>query len=273
MNKKTLNDINVAGKRVLMRVDFNVPLKEGVVNDDTRIVAALPSIQHVLDQGASVVLMSHLGRPKGEKKPEFSLSPIVPVLAEKLGRDVKFSTDCIGEETEALSAALQPGEVLLLENVRYYAAEEGKGVSDEEQDAFAKQLAAHGDVYVSDAFGTAHRAHASMVGVTKYFEDCVSGFLLQKEIDYLGKAVESPERPFVAIIGGAKISGKIDVVINLMDKVDALIIGGGMAYTFFKSQGQAIGGSICEDDKLDLAQQILADAEAKGVKLLLPVFF
>lgn len=272
MNKKIVTDIDVKGKKVLMRVDFNVPVNDdGTVGDDTRIEAALPTINYVLEQGGSLILMSHLGRPKGEVKPEFSLKPVVSALSDKIGKPVDFADDCVGEQAVSKAGALQPGQVLLLENLRFHPEEEGKGVDQSAQDAFAKKLADLGDVYVNDAFGTAHRAHASMAVVTKYFDNCAAGFLLEKEINYLAKTLEAPEHPFVAIIGGAKISGKIDVVINLMDKVDTLLIGGGMAYTFFKAQGQTIGGSIHEDDKLDLAKQILSDAKAKGVKLLLPV--
>jgi phosphoglycerate kinase len=272
MNKKGIKDINVAGKKVLMRVDFNVPIHDdGSVGDDTRIEAALPTIRYVLEQGGSLILMSHLGRPKGEVKPEFTLKPVADALSAKLGKEVQFSSDCVGEEAESKAAALQAGEILLLENLRFHPEEEGKGVEPEAQEAFAKALAKLGEVYVNDAFGTAHRAHASMAVVTKYVEDCAAGFLLEKEINYLAKTLEAPEHPFVAIIGGAKISGKIDVVINLMDKCDTILIGGGMAYTFFKAMGRKIGGSIHEDDKMDLAKQIMADAKSKGVKLLLPV--
>lgn len=272
MNKKTITDIDVQGKKVLMRVDFNVPITpEGGVGDDTRISAAIPSIEYVLKKGGSVVLMSHLGRPKGKPSAEFSLKPVAADLSKKLGIDVKFAGDCVGDEAAKMSADLKAGEVLLLENLRFHAEEEGKGVSEEAQEAFAKQLAAHGEVYVNDAFGTAHRAHASMAVVTKYFDDCAAGFLLEKEINYLAKTLEAPEKPFVAIIGGAKISGKIDVILNLMEKVDTLLIGGGMAYTFFKAMGRKIGGSIHEDDKMDLALQIMKDAENRGVQLLLPV--
>lgn len=272
MKKKIITDIDVRGQRVLMRVDFNVPVNDdGTVGDDTRIEAALPSIRHVLDQGGSLVLMSHLGRPKGEAKPEFSLKPVAAALSDKLGIPVDFAEDCVGDGAAEKASALQPGQVLLLENLRFHPEEEGKGVEAEAQEAFAKKLAALGDVYVNDAFGTAHRAHASMAVVTRYFENCVAGFLLEKEITYLAKTLEAPEKPFVAIIGGAKISGKIDVVTQLMEKVDTLLIGGGMAYTFFKAKGQTIGNSIHEDDKLELAKQIMADAEAKGIKLLLPV--
>lgn len=272
MNKKGIQDIDVSGKKVLMRVDFNVPINEdGSVGDDTRIEAALPTINYVLEQGGSLILMSHLGRPKGQVNPEFTLKPVAAALGAKLGKEIQFASDCVGEEAECKAAALQPGEILLLENLRFHAEEEGKGVEPGAQEAFAKALAALGEVYVNDAFGTAHRAHASMAVVTKYFDNCAAGFLLEKEINYLAKTLEAPEHPFVAIIGGAKISGKIDVVINLMDKCDTILIGGGMAYTFFKAQGQKIGGSIHEDDKMDLAKQIVADAEAKGVKLLLPI--
>ncbi len=271
MNKLAIQDLDVQGKRVLMRVDFNVPIKDGVVGDDTRIVAALPSINYVLENGGSLVLMSHCGRPKGEKNMEFSLKPAADRLAELVDAKVTLAPDVIGSEVKVLVDGLQAGEILLLENVRFYKEEEGKGCTSEEQDAFAKELASFGDVYVSDAFGTAHRAHASMAVVTKYIDQCAAGFLLEKEIEYLGKTLEAPEKPFVAIIGGAKISGKIDVVTKLMDKCDAILIGGGMAYTFYKAQGKAIGGSLVEDDKVELAGEILKQAEAKGVKLLLPI--
>jgi len=271
MNKMTIQDLDVQGKRVLMRVDFNVPVKDGVVGDDTRIVAALPSINHVLENGGSLVLMSHCGRPKGEKNMEYTLKPAADRLAELVDAKVTLAPDVIGDEVKAMVESLPAGEILVLENVRFYKEEEGKGCTAEEQNAFAQELASYGDVYVSDAFGTAHRAHASMAVVTKYIDQCAAGFLLSKEIEYLGKTLEAPEKPFVAIIGGAKISGKIDVVINLMDKCDAILIGGGMAYTFFKAQGVAIGGSLVEDDKVELAGQILKQAEEKGVKLMLPV--
>ncbi len=271
MNKLTIKDLDVQGKRVLMRVDFNVPVKDGVVGDDTRITAALPSINYVLENGGSLVLMSHCGRPKGEKNMEYTLKPAADRLAELVDANVTLAPDVIGPEVKALVDGLKAGEILVLENVRFYKEEEGKGCTSEEQDAFAKELASFGDVYVSDAFGTAHRAHASMVGVTKYIDQCAAGFLLSKEIEYLGKTLEAPEKPFVAIIGGAKISGKIDVVTNLMDKCDAILIGGGMAYTFYKAQGKQIGSSLCEDDKVELAGEILKQAEEKGVKLLLPI--
>ncbi|NCC51446.1 MAG: phosphoglycerate kinase [Spartobacteria bacterium] len=287
MNKKTVRDVDFKGKRVLMRVDFNVPLQDGVVNDDTRIVAAVPTIKYVLEQGASVILMSHLGRPKGKVNPDMSLKPVAEPLAALLERPVQCANDCVGPEVEAQAADLKPGEVLLLENLRFHAEEEGKAkladdASDEEkaaakadmkkrQEVFARQLAALADVYVDDAFGTAHRAHASMAVVTRFMEESVAGFLLEKEIEYLGNAVANPEHPFVAIIGGAKISGKIDVITNLMGKVDALLIGGGMAYTFYKAKGLPIGNSLLEEDKVELAGEILKQAEASKVKLLLPV--
>ncbi len=271
MNKLTINDLDVQGKRVLMRVDFNVPVKDGVVGDDTRIVAALPSINYVLENGGSLVLMSHCGRPKGEKNMAFTLKPAADRLAELVDAKVTLAPDVIGDEVKALVDGLQAGEILVLENVRFYKEEEGKGCTAEEQDTFAKELASFGDVYVSDAFGTAHRAHASMAVVTKYIDQCAAGFLLSKEIEYLGKTLEAPGKPFVAIIGGAKISGKIDVVTNLMDKCDAILIGGGMAYTFYKAMGKEIGGSLLEEDKVQLAGEILKQAEEKGVKLLLPI--
>ena len=271
MNKMTIKDLDIQGKRVLMRVDFNVPVKDGVVGDDTRIVAALPSINHVLENGGSLVLMSHCGRPKGEKNMEFTLKPAADRLAELVDAKVTLAPDVIGDEVKALVDGLQAGEILVLENVRFYKEEEGKGCTPEEQETFAKELASFGDVYVSDAFGTAHRAHASMAVVTKFIDQCAAGFLLEKEIEYLGKTLEAPEKPFVAIIGGAKISGKIDVVTNLMDKCDAILIGGGMAYTFYKAMGKEIGGSLVEEDKVELAGEILKQADEQGVKLMLPV--
>ena len=271
MNKLTLKDLNIFEKKVLMRVDFNVPIENGQVTDDTRIVAALPSIKHVLDHGGSLILMSHCGRPKGEKNMEYSLKPAVDRLSHLVDVPVSLAPDVIGDDVVDLVNNLKVGEILVLENLRFYKEEEGKGCSLEDQDTFSKQLASYGDVYVSDAFGTAHRAHASMVGVTKYMDQCAAGFLLEKEIEYLGKVLASPEKPFVAIIGGAKISGKIDVVINLMDKCDTILIGGGMAYTFFVSQGKKIGDSLLEKDKVELAASILKQAKEKGVNLLLPI--
>ncbi|NQU40077.1 MAG: phosphoglycerate kinase [Lentisphaerae bacterium] len=271
MNKKTVRDLDLAGKRVLMRVDFNVPLDGVTVTDDTRIRAALQTIEYVLGEGASLVLMSHLGRPKGESKPEFSLKPAADRLSELLGKPVTFASDCVGPAVKALAEQLAPGEVLLLENLRFHAEEEGKGVTPEAQEAFATALAELGDVYVNDAFGTAHRAHASMAVVTKYFDECAAGFLLEKEIEYLGKAVADPEHPFVAVIGGAKISGKIDVLRHLADKVDTIIVGGGMAYTFYVAMGLQVGNSLVEMEKVALAKETMDLLASKGVKLLLPL--
>ncbi|MDZ7372577.1 MAG: phosphoglycerate kinase [candidate division KSB1 bacterium] len=266
MAKLTLDDIDLAGKRVLMRVDFNVPIGEdGKVADDLRIRAALPSIRRVLQAGGSVVLMSHLGRPKGKRDEKYSLKPVAERLSELLGKPVKMAPDCIGPETEKMAQELKPGEVLLLENLRFHAEEEANDPD------FARQLAKLGEIYVNDAFGTAHRAHASTEGVTKYFKICAAGYLMQKELEYLGKAVGEPERPYVAIMGGAKISGKIDVIQNLLPKVDALLIGGGMAYTFFKAKGYSIGNSLLEEDRIEVAKQVMADAQARGVELLLPL--
>ena len=266
MKKLTINDIDVRGKRVLVRVDFNVPLDENrKITDDTRIVESLPTIKKILSSGGKAILMSHLGRPKGKPKPEFSLRPTAVRLAELLGKNVAFATDCIGEPAESAVAKLKDGECLLLENLRFHNEEEAN------DPAFAKALAKLGDLYVNDAFGSAHRAHASTEGITKFVPVSVAGFLMQKELDYLGAAVDNPIRPFAAILGGAKISGKIDVIQNLMSKVDTLMIGGGMAYTFFKAQGLEIGKSLLEADKVELASQILAGVEKKTVKFLLPI--
>ena len=289
MNKLTVRDVDVKGRRVLSRVDFNVPIKDGKVADDTRIRAALPTIQYVLDHGGALVLMSHLGRPKGKGyEAAFSLKPASDRLAELLGRPVKFGTDCIGAETLAMAQALQPGEVMVVENTRFYA-DEGKAklpdtATDEEKKAakaavkqkqaeLAEKLAPLGDgeIFINDAFGSAHRAHSSTALVCKYYKKNVAGFLMEKEIDYLGRALASPERPFVAILGGAKVSDKVNVITNLLEKVDALIIGGAMAYTFYRAKGLPTGKSLVEEDKADLAKDILAKATAKGVKLLLPV--
>ena len=264
LNKKSIEDIDVAGKKVLARCDFNVPLKDGVITNDKRIVAALPTIKYLIDHKARLILCSHLGRPKGEFKPEFSLAPVAKRLSELLGQEVKMAKDVIGPDAKKLASELKDGEVMLLENVRFHAEE------TKNDPAFAKELASMAEIYVNDAFGACHRAHASTAGVAAYLP-AVCGYLMQKEINFIGGALANPKRPFVAILGGAKVSDKIGVITNLLDKVDTLVIGGGMAYTFMKAQGHSIGTSICEDDKLDLARQILADAEKKGVKLLLPI--
>ena len=287
MDKKTLKDIDLKGKKVVMRVDFNVPVKEGVIKDDTRIKGALASINYVLDNGGSLILMSHMGRPdeKGITG-DTTMKIVADYLSKMIGKEVKFAEDC-GAADEA-AAALKPGEILMLENTRYHKEEQAKlkqkdGQSDEEfkaakaalkeqQKELAKKLASYGDVYCNDAFGTAHRAHASTAVITKYMDGpCVAGFLMEKEIAYLGSAVENPVRPFVAILGGAKVSDKLAVVRNLLTKVDTLIIGGGMAYTFLAAQGHKIGNSLCEADQMDYAREMIADAEKRGVKLLLPV--
>jgi phosphoglycerate kinase len=264
MEKLTIDDLKLKDKRVLVRVDFNVPLdKKGEVTDDKRIVESLPTIKKIINDGGKAILMSHLGRPKG-KTPELSLAPVVKRLEKLLGKPVKFVNDCIGPEVEKTVSELKSGECLLLENLRFYPEEE-KNNPD-----FAKKLASLGDIYVNDAFGTAHRAHASTEGVTKYFKQCAAGYLMQKELKYLGMALTNPKRPFVAILGGAKISGKIDVIENLMDKVDALLIGGGMAFTFYKAEGTEIGKSLLEADKIDLAKEILKKAQDKKINFMLP---
>ncbi|GAA5483530.1 phosphoglycerate kinase [Haloferula sargassicola] len=265
MAKLSIQNLDVKGKEVLMRVDFNVPLKDGAITDDTRIQAAVPSIKHLLDGGAKLVLCSHLGRPKGEPKPEFSLKPAATRLGELLGKTVAIAPDCVGEETAALRAGLGQGEVLLLENTRYHNAEE-KNEAD-----FAKELAGSAEIYVNDAFGTAHRAHASTEGVTHYVSQSAMGFLMARELEYLVDQLKSPERPFLVIMGGAKVSGKIDVINNLMDKADAFLIGGAMAYTFLKAQGYEVGDSLVENDKLDLALDILENAKKHNVRFVLPV--
>jgi len=266
MNKMSIRDVDLNNKRVLMRVDFNVPLDDqGHITNDTRIQKALPTIRYSIEHGAKLILMSHLGRPKGKVVPSMSLKPVADRLSELLGKPVRFVNDCVGESIEKAVASLKQGDVLLLENLRFHIEEEK---NDPE---FAKKLAALGEIYVNDAFGTAHRAHASTEGVTHFISPCVAGFLMEKEIEYLAKAVESPVRPFVAIIGGAKISGKIDVIQNLLNKVDALLIGGGMAFTFFKAQELEIGKSILEADKVNLAKEILSEIQSKKVDFMLPV--
>lgn len=265
MHKKTIRDIDVKGKKVFVRADFNVPMDEHQnITNDTRIRATIPTIRHLLDGGAAVILACHVGRPTEAREPKFSTKPIMARLSELLGHEVKWAPDCVGPEAEKAAAALKPGEVLLLENLRYHKEEK------KNDPAFAKQLAALADIAVDDAFGVAHRAHASNVGITSYLET-VAGFLMEKEINYIGKTLEAPKRPFVAIIGGAKVSDKIGVIENMIDKVDTIIIGGGMAHTFDASKGYPIGDSLCERDKIGLAKELLEKAEKKGVKVVLPV--
>lgn len=271
MNKKTVRDVELSGKRVLMRVDFNVPLDGETITDDTRIQAALPTIKTVLDAGASLVLMSHLGRPKGERKPELSLKPVADYLDTLLEGTVTMAPDTIGDAVREMAANLAPGNVLVLENTRFYHEEEGKKCTPEEQEAFARALAELGDIYVNDAFGTAHRSHASTAVVCQFMDECVAGLLMEKELDYLGTAVEDPKRPFVAVIGGAKISGKLEVLRALIQKVDTILIGGGMAYTFYKALGHGVGNSLVEDDLVATARETLDQAKANGVTFLLPV--
>ena len=267
LNKKSVDDINVKGKRVLVRCDFNVPLKDGKITDENRLVAALPTIKKLIADGGKVILCSHLGKPKGEPKPELSLAPVAVRLSELLGQEVKFAADpeVVGPNAKAAVEAMKDGEVVLLENTRYRAEETKNG------EAFSKDLASLCDVFVNDAFGTAHRAHCSNVGVTKYVDIAVVGYLMQKEIDFLGNAVENPVRPFVAILGGAKVADKLNVISNLLEKCDTLIIGGGMAYTFLKAQGKEIGKSLVDDSKIDYCNEMMAKAEKLGKKLLLPV--
>lgn len=266
MRKLFIDDLQLNGKKVLVRVDFNVPLDENLqITDDMRIVSALPTIKKIISSGGKAILMSHLGRPKGERIDKFSLKPVAVRLSELLDKDITFASDCIGDEVKKLVDSLNDGEVLLLENLRFHS---GETKNDPE---FAKQLAEFGDVYVNDAFGTAHRAHASTEGVTKFIGKCAAGYLMEKEIKFLGKAVTNPERPFTAILGGAKISGKIDVIQNLFSKVNTLIIGGGMAYTFFKAMGYEIGTSILEEEKIDVASEVLKKAGESKVSILLPL--
>ena len=267
LNKKSVDDINVKGKKVLVRCDFNVPLQEGRITDENRLVAALPTIKKLVADGGQIILCSHLGKPKGEPKPELSLAPVAVRLSELLGQEVKFAADpeVVGPNAKAAVAAMKDGDIVLLENTRYRAEETKNG------EAFSKDLASLCDVFVNDAFGTAHRAHCSNVGVTQFVDTAVVGYLMQKEIDFLGNAVENPERPFVAILGGAKVSSKISVIENLLDKVDTLIICVGMMFTFFKACGENVGASLLEEDYVQYAADMIKKAEEKGVKLLLPV--
>ena len=267
LNKKSVDDINVAGKKVLVRCDFNVPLKDGQITDENRLVAALPTIKKLIADGGKVILCSHLGKPKGEPKPELSLAPVAVRLSELLGQEVKFAADdnVVGDNAKAAVAAMKDGEVVLLQNTRYRAEETKNG------EAFSKDLASLCDVFVNDAFGTAHRAHCSNVGVTEYVDTAVVGYLMQKEIDFLGNAVNNPERPMVAILGGAKVADKLKVIDNLLEKCDTLIIGGGMAYTFLKAQGYEVGNSLVDDEKIDYCKEMMAKAEKLGKNLYLPI--
>ena len=267
LNKKSVDDINVKGKRVLVRCDFNVPLIDGKITDENRLVAALPTIKKLISDGGKVILCSHLGKPKGEPKPELSLAPVAVRLSELLGQEVKFAADdnVVGDNAKAAVAAMKDGEVVLLQNTRYRAEETKNG------EAFSKDLASLCDVFVNDAFGTAHRAHCSNVGVTEYVDTAVVGYLMQKEIDFLGNAVNNPERPMVAILGGAKVADKLKVIDNLLEKCDTLIIGGGMAYTFLKAQGLEVGKSLVDDEKIDYCKEMMAKAEKLGKNLYLPI--
>ncbi len=267
LNKKSVDDINVKGKRVLVRCDFNVPLKDGKITDENRLVAALPTIKKLIADGGKVILCSHLGKPKGEAVPSLSLAPVAVRLSELLGQEVKFAADAtvVGENAKAAVATMNDGDVILLENTRYRKEETKNG------EEFSKELASLCDVFVNDAFGTAHRAHSSNVGVTTFVDTCAVGYLMQKEIDFLGNAVNNPERPFVAILGGAKVADKLNVIANLLEKCDTLIIGGGMAYTFLKAQGGQIGTSLVDDEKIDYCKDMIAKAEKLGKKLLLPI--
>ena len=265
--KKTVRDIELKGKKVICRCDFNVPMKNGVITDDTRITAAMPTVEYMLEQGASVILMSHLGKPKGEPKPELSLAPVAERIAQLLGREVIFakSDAVVDDDVRAKAAALKPGQVMLLENTRFRKEEE------KNEESFCKDLASLAEVYVSDAFGTVHRAHASTTGIAAFMKDAVSGFLIEKELKYLGEAVDEPKRPFVAILGGAKVSDKIVVIENLINKADTIIIGGGMAYTFLKANGFEVGTSLVDEEHLDFARQVQQKARENGVMMLLPV--
>ena len=264
LGKKTVEDINVSGKKCIVRCDFNVPMSDGVITDDKRIREALKTVKYLKENGAKIILCSHMGRPKGEFNMKYSLAPVAERISELMGCPVAMATDVIGEDAKAKAAALKDGDIMLLENLRFHKEEEKNAPE------FAKALADFAEIYVNDAFGTAHRAHASTAGIADYLP-AVCGYLIQKEIDVMGKALNAPARPFVAILGGAKVSDKIGVIENLIDKVDSLVIGGGMAYTFFKAKGWSVGDSICEDDKVELAKELMAKAEAKGVKMLLPV--
>lgn len=265
MAKLTLKDVELKGKTVLMRVDFNVPIKDGVISDDNRIVQALDSINYVIENGAKLILTSHLGRPAGEPDPEFSLKPVAAHLKELVKAPVHFADDCIGEKAEKVISQAKTGEIVLLENVRFHPEEK------KNDPGFAKELAKHADLFVNDAFGSSHRAHASVAGVTEFLQPSVSGFLLEKEIRYLEESVNNPQRPFVAILGGAKVSDKIGVIENLLTKVDTVIIGGGMTYTFYKAKGWPVGNSLVEEDKVDLAKELMKKAEQAGVKFMLPL--
>lgn len=266
MPKLTIDDIALKGKRVLVRVDFNVPIDEnGYITDDLRIRESLPTIRKIIKSGGKAILMSHLGRPKGKRKPEFSMLPTALRLSEYLKMEIKTAPDCIGEETKKMAMDLKDGEILVLENLRFHNEEEG---NDPE---FAHQLAELGEVYVNDAFGTAHRAHASTEGVTKFMKPCAAGYLMKKEIEFLGKAIQNPDKPFAAILGGAKVAGKIEIIDTILDKVDSVVIGGGMAFTFLKAEGKEVGGSLLEADKIELAKETLKKARAAKVEILLPV--
>lgn len=265
MAKLTIEDIQIKNKRVVMRVDFNVPIKDGKITDDNRIVQALPSINYVIDNGGLLILLSHLGRPKGEPNPEFSLKPVADYLATIVSAKVHFAEDCIGKEAEKAVASAKPGEIVVLENVRFHSGE------TKNDSSLSKSFAALGDVFVNDAFGSSHRAHCSVAGITEFLQPAAAGYLLEKEIKFLSESINAPERPFVAVLGGAKVSDKIGVIRNLIDKVDTIIVGGGMTYTFYKAKGLPIGKSLLEDDKVELAAELMQEAEANGVKLLLPV--